>query len=76
MDGYDIPARAVEPAFMSQDCSACGTRVKKSLATRIHLCSCCGLVLDRDHNAALNILTRALELFRTGGQSETGKVAG
>ncbi len=69
---HDIAVIAVEPAFTSQDCSACGTRVKKSLSTRTHLCPGCGLVLDRDHNAARNILARALELFRTGGQSETG----
>lgn len=64
-----IPVIAVEPAFTSQDCSACGTRIKKSLSVRTHICSSCGLMLDRDHNAALNILARA---YRTGGQSETG----
>jgi putative transposase len=67
---HDIPVIAVEPAFTSQDCSACGTRVKKSLSVRTHICTGCGLVLDRDHNAALNIHSRALD--RTGGQSETG----
>jgi putative transposase len=67
---HDIPVIAVEPAFTSQDCSACGTRVKTSLSVRTHICPGCGLVLDRDHNAALNILARALD--RTGGQSETG----
>jgi putative transposase len=66
---YAIPVIAVEPAFTSQDCSACGTRVKKSLSIRTHLCSGCGLVLDRDQNAAINILARA---YRTGGHSETG----
>ncbi len=66
---HDIPVIAVEPAFTSQDCSACGTRVKKSLSVRTHICSGCGLVLDRDHNAAKNILEKA---YRTGGQSETG----
>jgi putative transposase len=67
---HNIPVRAVEPAFTSQDCSACGTRVKKALSVRTHICSGCGLVLDRDHNAALNILAKALD--RTGGQPETG----
>ncbi|SRR5579875_2302962 len=67
---HTIPVIAVEPAWTSQDCSACGTRVKKSLSVRTHICSGCGLVLDRDHNAALNILAKALD--RTGGQSETG----
>ncbi|MDQ2905833.1 MAG: transposase [Chloroflexota bacterium] len=66
---HGIVVIAVEPAFTSQDCSACGTRVKKSLSIRTHICPKCGLVLDRDHNAALNILDKA---SRTGGQSETG----
>ncbi|NEO23104.1 transposase [Moorena sp. SIO4A5] len=50
---------AVNPAYTSQDCSSCGEVVKKSLSTRTHTCSC-GCVLDRDHNAAINILKRAL----------------
>ena len=55
----------VDPKFTSQDCSNCGQRIKKSLSTRTHQCSC-GAVLCRDHNAAINILNRG-----TGGQSET-----
>lgn len=50
---------AVEPAYTSQKCSDCGTIVKKSLSTRTHVCAC-GCKLDRDHNAAINILNRAL----------------
>src|SRR5258708_15062549 len=46
----------VAPAYTSQDCSACGERVPKSLSVRTHICPSCGLVLDRDENAALNIL--------------------
>ena len=49
----------VAAAFTSQDCSRCGERVKKSLAVREHRCIGCGLVLHRDHNAAINILGRA-----------------
>lgn len=48
----------VAAAFTSQDCSRCGQRVKKSLAVREHRCIGCGLVLHRDHNAAINILAR------------------
>lgn len=40
----------------SQLCSRCGARVPKDLSVRIHFCPFCGLVLDRDFNAALNIL--------------------
>ena len=50
---------AVNPAYTSQKCSSCGEVVKKSLSTRTHVCSC-GCELDRDHNAAINILERAL----------------
>ena len=50
---------AVNPQYTSQDCSSCGEVVKKSLSTRTHVCKC-GCVLDRDHNAARNILSRGL----------------
>jgi putative transposase len=46
---------AVPAAFTSQDCSGCGERVPKSLSVRTHVCPSCGLVLDRDENAAKNI---------------------
>lgn len=51
----------VDPRHTSQDCFSCGHRVEKSLAERIHRCPSCGLVLDRDHNAALNILALGLQ---------------
>ena len=66
---HDIPVIAVAPQFTSQECSACGAMVKKSLSVRTHICTRCGVVLDRDHNAALNILAKALE--RTLGHRET-----
>lgn len=47
---------AVPPAYTSRDCSGCGARIPKSLSVRTHVCTSCGLVLDRDENAALNIL--------------------
>ncbi|EGJ35319.1 transposase [Moorena producens 3L] len=50
---------AVNPAYTSAECSNCGEVVKKSLSTRTHVCQC-GCSLDRDHNAAINILERAL----------------
>jgi len=46
---------AVPPAYTTQDCSGCGTRIPKSLSVRTHVCTSCGLVLDRDENAARNI---------------------
>jgi putative transposase len=47
---------AVNPAYTSQDCSGCGHRQPLSLADRTYTCSCCGAILDRDLNAAKNIL--------------------
>ena len=46
----------VDPRNTSQKCSGCGELVPKSLAVRTHTCPSCGLVIDRDHNASLNIL--------------------
>ncbi|MEW5839962.1 MAG: RNA-guided endonuclease TnpB family protein [Thermoproteota archaeon] len=51
----------VESAYTSVDCSRCGYSVPKSLAVRTHVCTECGVVLDRDYNAAINILQRGLE---------------
>jgi putative transposase len=51
----------VDPAYTSQDCSRCGHRRKMPLSERIFACPCCLIVLDRDHNAALNILVLGLE---------------
>lgn len=50
---------AVNPAYTSQKCSSCGILIKKSLSMRTHVCKC-GFVLDRDWNAAINILKSAL----------------
>ena len=52
---------AVSPHFTSQDCSVCGTRIQKTLSTRTHQCPNYQTVLDRDHNAAINILKKGLK---------------
>ena len=51
----------VDPKNTSQTCSCCGKKSAKklSLAIRTFECQSCGTVLDRDHNAAINILLRA-----------------
>lgn len=72
---HNIPVIAVAPNYTSQDCSECGTRVKKALSVRTHICPNCGVVLDRDHNAALNILSKAKEPCCTVGHTETGGLA-
>ncbi len=48
----------VNPAYTTQTCSLCGARAPKPLWQRVHQCVC-GLVLDRDVNAAKNILEKA-----------------
>lgn len=52
--------KLVNPRNTSQQCSQCGEIVKKDLSVRVHHCLKCGLVLDRDINAAINIKTRGL----------------
>ncbi|MGD1805474.1 RNA-guided endonuclease InsQ/TnpB family protein [Dapis sp. BLCC M126] len=50
----------VNPHNTSQNCSNCGQKVPKTLSVRTHSCPKCGIVLDRDENAAKNILNKAL----------------
>jgi len=52
----------VDPRKTSQKCSGCGELVPKSLAVRTHSCPHCGLVIDRDWNAARNILQAGIGL--------------
>jgi len=57
---------AVPPHYTSQECSSCGRIVKKSLSTRTHTCKC-GCQLDRDENAAINILKKGLSTLGHSG---------
>jgi putative transposase len=50
----------VDARYTSQKCSLCGIIVPKTLAERVHLCLNCGLEMDRDINASLNIRTLGL----------------
>lgn len=50
----------INPNGTSQMCSRCGLIVKKELSERTHRCEC-GLVLDRDLNASINILRLGLQ---------------
>ncbi len=47
----------VTPAYTSQECSRCHHRHKMPLSERTYHCPCCLLVIDRDLNAAVNILS-------------------
>ncbi len=57
----------VNPRGTTQMCSRCHAIVPKGIEVRIHDCPHCGLKLNRDHNAALNILARGLASINTGG---------
>ena len=57
---YGVPVIAIAPHYTSQNCSNCNQDVKKSLSERTHVCPHCGYIADRDWNAALNILAKAL----------------
>ena len=52
---------AVNPAYTSQTCTRCGHRQAMPLSERIYHCLCCLLSIDRDLNAALNILALGLQ---------------
>ena len=63
-DGFHF--HQVDPKNTSQTCSSCGQKSPKklSLAIRTFNCQACGTSLDRDHNAAINILLKAAAAFR------------
>ncbi|BAZ33568.1 transposase (plasmid) [Cylindrospermum sp. NIES-4074] len=64
---------AVPPHWTSQNCSNCGETVVKTLSTRTHECPHCGTVLDRDENAALNILAKGLSTVGHTGTHAWGE---
>ncbi|MFB8797983.1 MAG: transposase [Microcoleus sp.] len=70
---FGVATVAVPPHYTSQNCSSCGKVAKKSLSQRTHICPHCGFVLDRDWNAARNILELGL---RTVGHTETSNASG
>lgn len=54
----------VNPCGTSQKCSRCGNIERLKLSDRVFRCSACGIILDRDVNAARNILNLGLEQAR------------
>ncbi len=50
----------VDARYTSQKCAQCSIMVPKTLAERVHRCPNCGLEMDRDLNASLNIVTLGL----------------
>jgi putative transposase len=51
----------VNPRYTSKRCSRCGMLSEKDLSIRVHQCPVCSLVMDRDENAAINILALGLQ---------------
>jgi putative transposase len=70
---YGVPVIAIPPHYTSQNCSKCGHEVKKSLSIRTHVCPHCGYIADRDWNAALNILAKALNTVGHTGINASGE---
>ena len=66
-------AIAVNPNGTTQNCSGCGTKVPKELKDRLHVCPECGLTLDRDHNAAINI--KYLAVGHSAGKAQVTSYA-
>lgn len=62
----------VDPKYTSQACSGCGEIVAKDLSVRVHDCPHCGLKMDRDVNAANNILARAVSKKTKGRVGPSG----
>ena len=62
---------AVPAQYTSVNCSSCGKKVTKTLSTRTHKCKC-GCVLDRDENAARNILSVGLSTVGHTGTKAWG----
>jgi putative transposase len=58
----------VNPAYTSQTCSACGHCQPMPLSVRVYECPHCGLVIHRDHNGSLNILTDGLHACGRAGR--------
>ncbi len=72
---FDTKVVAVPPHYTSQKCSNCGETVKKGLSTRTHNCPHCGTVLQRDVNAAMNILCKAKSTGGHPGSNAWGNVS-
>ena len=63
----------VPPAYTSQDCSGCGERNGGVMPRRVYRCAGCGLEIDRDENAAKNILRRGLLMQVAAGAGDESR---
>lgn len=68
-----VQVLSIDPKYTSQVCSGCGQVRKKELSERWHSCEC-GTELDRDHNAALNILSKGMQTLSGGTRPTFARV--
>jgi len=61
----------VDPTGTTKKCASCGVATDKPLWVREHSCPACGFTMDRDANAAINILSRGLETIGMGHSKST-----
>jgi len=61
----------VDPKDTTKACASCGVKTDKPLWVREHSCPACGFEMDRDANAAINILSRGFEQLGVGYSEET-----
>ena len=66
----------VDPRGTSQECSNCRQMVRKELSERVHRCPFCGIIIDRDINAAINILRKAELVCKDEKSAATAGPAG
>ncbi|MEW6329642.1 MAG: transposase, partial [Candidatus Micrarchaeota archaeon] len=71
-EGAGCRVEFVNPRNTTKECSRCGAVVEKMLSERTHNCPFCGLCIDRDINAARNILKRAT-VGTTGSNASGGE---
>jgi putative transposase len=69
-----IAYQEIDPSYTSQTCSHCGKVQKIPLVVRTYTCKKCGMVMNRDQNAAINIKNRAFGVGRVQPEFTTGEI--
>ena len=64
----------VDPKYTSQDCHRCGSRHDPG-RSETYRCRTCGLRMDRDHNAAINILAAGVSAAGGGTWADRPSVS-
>ena len=69
-ESANIKIIKVDARNTSKECSNCGNIYEMPLSERMYLCNRCGLQIDRDINASINILHRATTLGQRGSYAQ------